>query len=87
MLCISKKKIGYEVPKNNSYEHDIQLDESNKHTKWQEKFSADLDQQMKYETCKDLGRKSKAKPRTDFKKVRVHLFMMSRMMDVIKIHY
>ena len=57
---------------NNSYEHDIQLDESNKNTKWKDVIAAELDQQMENETCKDLGHKSKSKPLIYFKKIRVH---------------
>ena len=60
------------MPKNNSYDHSIQLDEFNKSTKWQNAIADKLDQEMDYETYKHLCHKSKAKPPTDFKKIRVH---------------
>ena len=63
-------KCGCEAPKNNSYEHDIQLYDSSKKTKWKDAIAAELDQQMECEACKDLGLKSKSKPTPGFKKIR-----------------
>ena len=60
------------MPKNNSHEHDIQLDEYNKNTKWQYAIAAETDQKMEYETYKDLRHKHKAKPTTNFNNIRVH---------------
>ena len=70
------------MPKCDNHEHATQLDESNKSKKWKDKNTAELDQQMHQETCKDLGCKHKAKPLLDFKKIRVH-FVYDAKHDVL----
>ena len=57
---------GYEVSKNNIHEHATQLDKSNNNSKCKDVIKDELDQQMEYENCKDLGHKHKAKTPSDF---------------------
>ena len=66
-----KYKYGFEVPRD--YKHALRLDELNKNTKWQDAIDTELKQIDDYDTFKDLGHKSKAKPPPGFKKIRVHL--------------
>ena len=66
------RKFSYEVPMNNNHEHDIQLNESNKNTKWQDVIAAEQDHQIEHETYKDLSRKTKAKPTPNLKKTMIH---------------
>ena len=60
------------MPKNNNYLHDIQLDESNNNTRWQDAIASDLKQQIEYEAYKDLGHKSSTKSPPNFKKIRFY---------------
>lgn len=64
-------KYGFEVPRN--YAHAMRLDEKNKNTKWKDAVTLELLQINEYQTFKDLGHKSKAKPPPGYKKIRVHL--------------
>ena len=66
-----KYKYGFEVPRN--YQHALRLDELNKNSKWHDSVDTELDQIDEYDTFKDLGHKSKAKPPPGHKKIRVHL--------------
>ena len=60
-----------QMPRN--YQHALRLDELNKSSKWQDSIDTELDQIDEYDTFKDLGYKSKAKPPPGHKKIRVSL--------------
>ena len=64
-------KYGFEVARN--YQHGLRLDEQNGNTKWYDSVTMEMDQIDEYETFEDLGHKSRAKPPTGYKKIRVHL--------------
>ena len=66
-----KYKYGYEVPRD--YQHALRLDELHKNTKWQDAVRTELGQIDDYDTFKDIGHKSTAKPPPGYKKIRVHL--------------
>ena len=66
-----KYKYGYEVPRD--YRHALRLDELNKNTKWQDAVRTELQQIDDYDTFKDIGHKSKAKPPPGYKRICVHL--------------
>ena len=66
-----KYKYGFEVPRD--YRHALRLDEINKNTKWQDAIGTELQQIDDYDTFKDIGHKSIAKPPPGHKRIRVHL--------------
>ena len=66
-----KYKFGYELPRNNSYEHAVQLDKRNGNKLWQEATQLEMDQQHEYKTYKDLGYNARAPD--GYKKIRVHI--------------
>ena len=66
-----KYKFGYELPRNNDYEHAVQLDKRNGNRLWQEATQLEMDQQKEYKTYKDLGYHAKAPD--GYNKIRVHI--------------
>jgi hypothetical protein len=66
-----KYKYGFEVPRD--FRHALRLDALHGNTKWQDAVSTELGQIDDYDTFKDIGHKSTAKPPPGFKKIRVHL--------------
>ena len=63
-------KFGYELPHNNCHETAVLLDKKNNNTKWQDTIIAEITQQHKHSTYKDLGKD--VKPLPDYKRLRVH---------------
>ena len=51
----SRCKFGYEVPRNNDYEHALSIDKRNGGSKWADAIRLEIEQQHEYDTCKDLG--------------------------------
>ena len=64
-------KFGYELPRNNDYEHAVQLDKRNGNRLWQEATQIEMNQHNEYKTYKYLGYNAKAPD--GYKKIRVHI--------------
>jgi len=71
-----KYKYGYEVP--HDFAHAVQIDTKCGNTKWQEATKLERQSQDEYQTFEDRG--YKADPPKGYKKIRVHLVLMSNMM-------
>ena len=65
-------KFGYEIPRNNDYDHALSIDKKNRNNKWSEAIHLEVQQQHEYDTYKDLGHKNHASIPKDYKKIRAH---------------
>ena len=63
-------KFGYELPRNNDYNHAIELDKRNGNTLWRDSIKLEIDQQNDYSTYEDLGPNGKVPE--GYKKIKVH---------------
>ena len=65
-------KFGYEIPRNNDYDHAISIDQRNGNNKWSEAIQLETQQQHECDTCKDLGHHRCASIPEGHKKIRAH---------------
>ena len=63
-------KFGYELPRNNDYDHAIELDKRNGNTLWRDAIKLEIDQQNDYDTYEDLGLDGKIPE--GHKRIKVH---------------
>ena len=64
-----KHKFGYQIPRNNDYEHDLSIYKHNSNKQWTEAIKIEIDQQHEYDTYKNIG---KSPPPKGHKKIRAH---------------
>ena len=64
-----KYKFGYQIARNNEYEHALSISKHNDNKKWAEAIKLEIDQQHDYEARKDMGKGSSKKAH---EKIRVH---------------
>jgi hypothetical protein len=75
-------KYGFEVPR--TFEQALRLDKRNGNTLWEDDATLELTQIDDYDTFIDKGHHTKVKAPIGYKKIRVHLNLMSNMMEDTK---
>ena len=64
-----KHKFGYDIPRNNDYDHAISIENKNDNQKWSDGINLEMDQKHQYNTHEDMGTGQAPK---DNKKNRAH---------------
>ena len=65
----TKHTFGYQMPRNNDYEHALYIDKHNENNRWTEYIELETQQHHENYTCKNAGTVT---PPKDFKKIRDH---------------